>query len=74
MAILAQAASDGEVGAADNEYLAKQLADAKAAHDAGDYQGAIRTMKQFVAETEFLGLDELTFKGDELIDWAQGLK
>ena len=74
MAILAQAAADGEVGATDNEYLAKQLADAKAAHDAGDYQGAIRSTKDFVAQTEFLGLDELTFKGNELIDWAKGLE
>ena len=74
MAILDQAAADGEVGAADYEYLAKQLADGKAAHDAGDYQAAARIGKRFVAETEFLGLDELTFKGNELIDWAQGLE
>ena len=74
MAILDQAAADGEVGAADYEYLAKQLADGRAAHDAGDYQAAARIGKQFVAETEFLGLDELTLKGNELIDWAQGLE
>ena len=74
MAILAQAAADGEVGAADNEYLAKQLADAKAAHDAGDYQGAIRSMKEFVTQAELLGHDELTFKGNELIDWAKVLE
>ena len=72
--LLAAAVAAGDIDSDGNASLSGLLADAKAAFDQGDYEGAKDELEKFVEQTRKLNADQLTLKGNELIDWAKSLK
>ncbi len=85
--LLAASVAAGNVNSAGDAALSSLLADARADFEAGDYDGSISLLKEFVDQTKRssncksgskcpdggAALDALEDKGDELIDWAKGL-
>jgi hypothetical protein len=88
--LLAAAVATGGVNSAGNTVLSGLLADAKAEFDAENYRRAVTILQQFIHQTkqakncrsELTGgcpdagvaLGKLTFKGQELQNWAKGLQ
>ena len=72
--LLAAAVAAGDVSSDEAAVLSGLLADAKAAFDLDDYKQAKEELEKFVEQTKKLHADELTLKGNELIDWAKGLE
>jgi type 1 glutamine amidotransferase len=85
--LLAASVAAGNVNSTGDAALSSLLADARAEFEAGDYDGSISLLKEFVDQTKRssncrsgskcpdggAALDALEDKGDELIDWAKGL-
>jgi type 1 glutamine amidotransferase len=86
--LLAASVAAGNVNAAGNAVLSSLLASARAKFEAKDYAGAVSVLNQFVSQAKKpancrsgsscpdggAALAKLAAKGEELIDWANGLK
>jgi type 1 glutamine amidotransferase len=88
--LLAAAVATGGVNSAGNTVLSGLLADARAEFEAGNYRRAASILQQFIHQTKQAkncrsattggcpdsgaALGQLTFKGQELQDWANGLQ
>ncbi|HZB75290.1 MAG TPA: ThuA domain-containing protein, partial [Solirubrobacteraceae bacterium] len=86
--LLAAAVAAGNVNSAGNAVLSSLLVSAKAKFDAKDYTGAVSVLNQFVSQAKKpancrsgsscpdggAALAKLAAKGEELIDWAHGLR
>ena len=71
--LLAAAVAAGDIDGDGNALLSGLLADAEAAFDQGDYEGAKDELEKFVEQTKKLHADGLTLKGKELLEWAKDL-
>ena len=72
--LLAAAVAAGDVDGDGDRGVERVARRREAAFDLDDYKQAREELKKFVEQTKKLHADQLTLKGNELIDWAKGIE